>query len=84
MKQRKYQKAPGEYHALVAYLRAQCKVTGIHVGISPLMVQLTEVHQLINKTLREFFKGIITPRDCAGIIWIMVSLHTKGYYDGPF
>jgi hypothetical protein len=82
MKQRKYQKAPGEYHALVACLRAQCKVTEIHFGTSPLIVQLTEVHQLI-KTQREFFEGILTPQDCASIIWT-VSLHTKGYYDRPF
>jgi hypothetical protein len=82
MKQRKYQKAPGEYHGLVACLRAQCKVTELHFGTSPLMVQLTEVHHLI-KTQREFFEGILTPRDCAGIIWT-VSLHTKGYYDRPF
>jgi hypothetical protein len=60
MKQRKCQKAPGEYHALVACLRAQCKVTEIHFGTSPLMVQLTEVHQLI-KTKRKFFEGILTP-----------------------
>jgi hypothetical protein len=59
MRQRKDQKAPGEYHALVACLRAQCKVTKIHFGTSLLLVQLTEVHQLI-KTQREFFKVILT------------------------
>jgi hypothetical protein len=81
-RQRKYQKAPGEYHGLVACLRAQVKVTELHFGPSPLATQLTEVHHLI-KTQREFFEAILTPRDCAGIIWT-VSLHTKAYYDRPY
>jgi hypothetical protein len=34
-RQRKYQKAPGNYHGLVACLRAQVKVTELHFGPSP-------------------------------------------------
>jgi hypothetical protein len=81
-RQRKYQKAPGEYHGLVACLRAQVKVTELHFGPSPLATQLNEVHHII-KTQREFFEALLTPRDCAGIVWT-VSLHTKAYYDRPY
>jgi hypothetical protein len=81
-RQKKYQKAPAAYHGLVACLRAQVKVTELHFGLSPLATQLTEVHHII-KTQREFFEALLSPRDCAGIIWT-VSLHTKAYYDRPY
>jgi hypothetical protein len=82
-RQRKYQKAPGNYHGLVACLRAQVKVTELHFGPSPpLATQLAEGHCII-KTQREFFEALLSPRDCVGIIWT-VLLHTLAYYDRPY
>jgi hypothetical protein len=50
--------------------------------LSPLATQLTEVHHIV-KTQREFFEALLSPRDCAGIIWT-VPLHTKAYYNRPY
>jgi hypothetical protein len=76
-RQKKYNKATGEYHDLVACLGGRVKVTKLNFGPSLLATQLTKVHHSI-KTQREFFEVLLTPGDCAGIVWT-VSLHTKAY-----